>query len=62
MPRDTPGSQRTRESPFSPSAMWVLGMKDRSPGLGLHLEEVPSLRSSGVGEGSAAGVGGGDSF
>lgn len=32
-------------------------MKDRSSGLGLHLEEVPSLRSSGVGEGSAAGVG-----
>lgn len=32
-------------------------MKDRSSGLGLHLEEVPSLRSSGVGEDSAAGVG-----
>lgn len=61
MPPYTPGSQRTRESPFSP-AVWVLGMKDRSPGLGLNLEEVPSLRSSRVGEGSAAGVGKGDSF
>lgn len=57
MSRYTRGSQRTQESPLSPSATWALGMKDRSSGLGLHLEEVPSLRSSGVGEDSAAGVG-----